>query len=366
MRAISLYVHVPFCKRRCSYCTFYHTPFIDTYETAFVEALVREFEETAAKLDQPFCCPTVYFGGGTPSVLSRDSLDKIFGAISSYVAPDGVEITFETNPDDVTEELVSGLRAHGVNRLSVGIQSMDAGALKILKRCTVTVNERAIDMVRGYFDNFSVDVLLGVPDGSRAGLGRTLARVLDWDVPHVSVYCLEPGGVMGSEVKEFLDRVDGERSAEEYLYVCERLRARGYQHYEISNFAKPGCESRHNRVYWQGEDYLGLGPAAHSYIDGERSHNEASIERYVSAAPGGAASTRHPEVRGPEQRRLEALMLALRTDRGLPVDHLESARSEIEALVAGSLARIVDDRLLLTDRGFLVMNDIVLRLCEAS
>ena len=216
MRAISLYVHVPFCMRRCSYCTFYHVPHIDDYETAFVNGLIRELASAAEVLGEPFRCPTVFFGGGTPSVLSGKSLDKIFDAIAPYVSDtDDVEITLEANPEDVNEGLLRGLRNRGVNRLSLGVQSMNPGALKVLKRCTADVNARAIDLVAAHFGNHSIDVLLGIPGGTLADLQSTMKRLTNCAPPHFAVYCLEPGGVMKSEVGDFFAGVDPERAAEE-------------------------------------------------------------------------------------------------------------------------------------------------------
>jgi oxygen-independent coproporphyrinogen-3 oxidase len=364
MRDLSLYVHIPFCMRRCSYCTFYHVPHIDDYETAFVGGLIRELASAAEEIGEPFRCPTVFFGGGTPSVLRSESLDEIFDAISPFLSDaDNAEITLEANPEDVTDGLLRGLRGRGVNRLSLGVQSMNPGALKVLKRCSASVNARAIDLVGNHFDNYSMDVLLGIPGGALADLQSTMRCLTDGAPPHFAVYCLEPGGVMAGEVGGFFAGVDAERSAEEYLYVCESLWEGGYEHYEVSNFARPGYESRHNRTYWHGGEYLGIGPGAHSFIGGERFHNEPSIERYVSA--GGASALRRMEPRDDEQRLIERCMLSLRTSDGLPMEQLECPKSVIDDLLESDLAAVVDDRLVLTDRGFLVLNEIVLRLTSS-
>jgi oxygen-independent coproporphyrinogen-3 oxidase len=339
MREISLYVHVPFCMRRCPYCTFFHVPHIDHFETAFVKGLIRELASAAEEIGEPFRCPTVFFGGGTPSVLRDESLDEVFDAIDPFLPDtDDVEITLEANPEDVTVDLLEGLRGRGVNRLSLGVQSMVPGALKVLKRCAAEVNARAIELAATHLDNYSIDVLLGIPGGTPADLQGTMERLADCAPPHFAVYCLEPGGVMGRE---------------------EALGEGGYEHYEVSNFARPGYESRHNRTYWRGGEYLGLGPGAHSYIGGERFHNEPSIERYVSRMD---SALRRPEPREDEERLIERRMLALRTSDGLALDQLECPRSVLDDLIAGGLAAIAGERLVLTDRGFLVLNEIVLRL----
>ncbi len=295
-------------------------------------------------------------------MLSETSLDTIFSAIGPFLSRVGSpEITFETNPEDVTAGLLQNLRARGVNRLSLGVQSMDADGLKILKRCTAPTNARAVALVKDHFDNYSVDVLLGVPGGSLTDLRRTLDIVAGWDPPHLSVYCLEAGGVMEADVTDFFAGVDPDRAADEYLLACEESAARGYVHYEISNFARPGYESRHNRCYWRGGDYLGIGPAAHSFVGGERFYNEPSIERYVAPETELPADVRRFEPRAASARRMEELMLALRTSDGLPLDGVTCPDSAVDELVTGALARVADGRMVLTDRGYLVLNEILLR-----
>jgi oxygen-independent coproporphyrinogen-3 oxidase len=307
--------------------------------------------------------PTVFLGGGTPSVLSGRSLDKIFAAIAPFVKRAlAVEITVETNPEDVTDELLTRLRERGVNRLSVGIQSMDERAQRTLKRCKPATNTDALAKVRRHFENFSADILLGVPGGSMAAVKDTVAGVLEFQPPHLSVYCLEPGGVMEATLGDFFGTVDAEQSAREYLYVCGALAAAGYDHYEVSNFARPGYESRHNRAYWTGREYLGVGPGAHSYLDGRRFHNEPSIEAYVAGRDGFPESVRREEALGRTERELEELMLSLRTSRGLPCKRLEGHRTFADDLLAGGLARVDNGRFCLTDRGYLLLNEIVLRL----
>jgi oxygen-independent coproporphyrinogen-3 oxidase len=231
---------------------------------------------------------------------------------------------------------------------------------KVLKRCPPEVNARAIEVVRGAFDNLSVDVLLGVPKTTPADLHRTLLTLLDCGPRHFSVYGLEPGGDVSHEVERFFSAVDPDRVADEYLGVCGLLRSRGYRHYEVSNFASPGFESRHNRVYWDGGDYLGVGPAAHSCIAGRRFSNEPSLERYLERRGRQHLAARVEDAGG--DARIESIMLALRTDRGAPRAWFPGADSTLGAFVRDGLARMDDDRVRLTDRGYLVLNDVVLRL----
>lgn len=362
MRPLSLYIHVPFCTRRCSYCSFYHVPKERERERAFVDALVDEIAVAFAEIG-PVSLRTVFVGGGTPTVLERHEWERVLAAIAPFFPHEGVEeFTVEMNPEDIDARVVDFLRGLGVNRASLGIQSMDAVGQKVLKRCEPEVNERAIDIVRDRFDNVSFDVLLGVPKTTVDDLFATLRGLLAKAPNHLSVYGLEPGGDMGDEVERFFRAVDPDRVADEYLEACSILAGAGYHHYEVSNFARPGFESRHNRVYWDGDDYLGVGPAAHSSIGGERFANAPSIDAYVARRGREHLAARLRDAGGDE--RLESAMLALRTDRGIAREACETRA--VEDIIDDGLAIVEKGRIRLTDRGYLVLNDVVLRLVSKT
>jgi putative oxygen-independent coproporphyrinogen III oxidase len=363
MQPISLYIHVPFCTRRCSYCSFYHVPSAHDREASFVDALVDEIAAAVAAIGDDVEFRTVFVGGGTPTVLGEDSWRRVMASLSPHFGASGpVEFTVEANPEDVTASLVRFLKSLGVNRVSLGIQSMHAVGQKVLKRCDPQTNVRAIETVQRVFDNVSFDVLLGVPKTVPADLHETMNRLLEFDPRHLSVYGLEPGGDMSHEVERFFRAVDPDRVADEYLGVCETLETRGYGHYEVSNFARPGFESAHNRVYWDGGDYLGVGPAAHSSIAGERFWNLPSLDAYVGRRAEAHLRDRVRDTGGDGP--IERAMLALRTDRGMALDDL--APRAVDELVGEHLAIVDGGRLRLTDRGFLVLNDIVLRLVPGT
>lgn len=366
MSALSLYVHIPFCRRRCPYCSFYHVSPRD--EDAFVEALVAEASESLASFSPPPNLGSVYFGGGTPSVLSASSWKRIFDCVDPYLGGGGgsAEITCEVNPEDVTDEGLEVIASLGVNRISVGIQSMDGDSQRALGRCTPEVNRSAVDCVLRLFDNVSFDVLLGVPGRDEASLDRTVGELIDYGPAHFSVYCIEDGGDMGAQARQFVGAVDPDHAASEYLSVCRRLKAAGYRHYEVSNFARPGRESAHNRVYWEGGDYLGLGPAAHSFVGGRRFHNPPSLDRYLASVVRPGSERRVFDDVGPEERRIERWMLSLRTDEGISVEALSCPRSTIDGILEEGLAEVSGGRLKLTDRGFLLLNEIVLRLADGA
>ncbi|HEX6791736.1 MAG TPA: hypothetical protein VF247_10535, partial [Candidatus Krumholzibacteria bacterium] len=233
---------------------------------------------------------------------------------------------------------------------------------KVLKRCSPDVNTRAIDIVTGECDNVSFDVLLGVPKTTPDDLARTLETLVARSPRHFSVYGLEAGGDMSHEVERFFAAVDPDRVAEEYLTACRRLAGAGYEHYEVSNFARPGFESLHNRVYWDGGDYLGVGPAAHSALGGQRFWNEPALDSYLSRAGGGHIAARLVDEGG--DGAIEKTMLGLRTNRGVSRDELTRDGGVIDAFVREGLITVEGDRVRATDRGYLVLNDLVIRLTE--
>jgi oxygen-independent coproporphyrinogen-3 oxidase len=363
MRSISLYAHVPFCRRRCPYCTFYHVshPSRDEF-WRYADAVAREFELAVDEIGEPFVVPSVYLGGGTPSLLDRRSLERIVGVVRPYIAGENTEITIEANPEDVDEPMLSALKETGFNRLSLGVQSLTPRAGRILNRCDPSVNRKAIKLAARDFLNVSFDLLLGIPGGSAEELTETFREVELIAPKHLSVYCLEPGGDAAAPDDDFFEGVDSERCADEYLVVCERLAAAGYRHYEISNFAVPGFESMHNQRYWDGSEYLGLGPSAHSFIGGERFFNLPSLSDYLRDGNNPAGRVRRTEIRGRDERELEELMLGLRTSSGYSIQKLPGKESVIKRLLDENLGRIESDNLVLTDRGFLVLNEIVHRL----
>lgn len=327
-----------------------------------MNALVGEIGAAMPPKDE-MALHTIFVGGGTPTVLGNDSWERIMQALSPWMPAGGpAEFTVEMNPEDVTREMVAFLRSLGVNRASLGIQSMHEVGQKVLKRCTPEINTRAIDIVSNQFDNVSFDVLLGVPKTTQNDLSRTMATLLQYRPRHLSVYGLEAGGDMSHEVERFFAAVDPDRVADEYLIVCTALAAAEYRHYEVSNYAQPGFESQHNRVYWDGGDYLGLGPAAHSSMGGQRFWNAPALDAYLSRSGPEHVAARHIDVI--EDEGLERLMLALRTDRGLAVESI--AHTAVEQFYRDGLLSADGGRIRATDRGYLVLNELVLRLNEAA
>jgi oxygen-independent coproporphyrinogen-3 oxidase len=358
----AVYVHVPFCATRCAYCDFYSTT-DEGLVDAWAEAVVREAESACAQGVRDV--PTVYLGGGTPSRLDAARVAALLGRLRGALRPaPGVEVTIEANPDDVEPDLVAAWRDAGVTRVSLGVQSFDGGELALLERRHDAARaRRAVDVVRGAGGlDLALDLIFAIPGSPPSAWRRTLIEALAIGPEHVSCYqlTLEPGARLAARLAATGASLPGEEAQRAaFLEAHERLGAAGFDHYEISNWARPGKRSRHNQTYWRHEPYRGLGPAAHSY-DGARTRwwNSASVREYVEAiaCPAGAAAAGR-EILTDDQLLLEQVMLGLRTADGVVAEVLGRTPGGVgaaEALVARGLLVRRGDRYVPTVRGMLV------------
>jgi putative oxygen-independent coproporphyrinogen III oxidase len=346
-----VYVHVPFCASRCDYCAF--ATWTDRHHlmTAYVDAVVAEVRHAG---DTGMGAATsVFFGGGTPSQLPGHELGRILDAI--VVAP-GAEVTVECNPDDVTAALLAVYREHGVNRISLGVQAMVPEVLETLGRRHDPAGVRdAVELVRAAgMASFNLDVIYGAAGESVEQWAATVAAVVDLGPPHVSAYGLtvEPGTPLADEPHRWPDDDD---QADKYELTDDVLGAAGLTNYEISNWARPGHESRHNQLYWSQGDYRGFGCAAHSHAAGRRWWNVRTPERYIALVAAGESTEAASETLDLDTRRREGLQLALRTREGVPVDSLDPSG-------LGDLVQVRGERVVLTRRGRLLANEVSMRL----
>ena len=360
---LGIYVHVPFCASKCRYCDFYSFAGKESQMDDYVRAVARSGAEFAPQLAGR-TADTVYFGGGTPSLIGGARLERMLCALHSQfsIAPDA-EITVECNPDSMTQDLLHVLRRAGVNRLSVGVQSAQDDELRLLgRRHTFAQAQDAIRRAQDAgFDNISLDLMYGLPGQTQARFMQSVEAVLDLQPAHLSCYSLklEPGTPMGQENPVL---PDDDAQADLYLALCGRLRRAGFDHYEISNWARPGRASRHNSRYWTLSDYLGLGPGAHSYLAGRRFFYPASLAAFC----GDAQPVQEDAVPGFAPHG-EYLMLRLRTADG--VDTADFARrfgrsfapyaAHLRALEKPGLAARTPSGWRLTEAGFLVSNLII-------
>jgi oxygen-independent coproporphyrinogen-3 oxidase len=349
-----VYVHVPFCARRCDYCAF-------ATWTDRAHLVERYLAACRADVDRSVAAgmpeaTSVFFGGGTPSLVPASGLVDVLAGIP--LTP-RAEVTVECNPDTVTPELLDTYRAGGVTRLSFGVQSMVDHVLVALGRTHDPANvRRAVEDARAAgFDTFNLDVIYGAAGESVADWSRTLDEVLALDPPHVSAYALtvEAGTPLADDPARYPDDDD---QADKYLLATERLGAAGLEWYEISNWARPGHECRHNLLYWTQGDYLAIGCAAHGHRAGRRWWNVRTPERYIAAVEANLSPEAGHEMLEDGARRIEALQLLVRTASGVPADALPWADDES----LDGLVRMSGERAVLTEAGRLLANEVALRL----
>lgn len=280
-----IYLHIPFCKQACHYCNFHFSTSL-RQKGAMVEAIVRELEVQKDYL-QGAPLSSIYFGGGTPSLLDAGELEQIFSKIYQlHSVHANAEITLEANPDDLSLEKLQALRNSPVNRLSIGIQSFAEEDLRFMNRAHNAHEARACieNALAAGFENLTLDLIYGAPTTSHEQWARNLDTIFQYSIPHLSAYCLtvEPKTALDHFVRQGkADPVDEEHANAQFLYLMEATQAQGYEHYEISNFAKPGHYARHNSSYWLGEPYLGIGPSAHSFNGQSRQWNVANNAKYL-------------------------------------------------------------------------------------
>lgn len=362
-----LYLHIPFCRGRCRYCDFFTTVTTDGgVPDAYVDALLRDFYRHAPKGPDgaPLPPSTVYFGGGTPGLLSPAQLSAILAAVRPRP---GAEVTLEANPESAGERELDGWLHAGVNRLSLGVQTArDDSLARLGRRHTAAMAQKALLAARrAGFQNISGDLMLALPGYTLAELEDTLALLADGGVQHLSAYLLkiEPGTPFGQNPPAGLPTPD--QQADFYLTAIQRLENLGYHRYEISNFARPGFQGRHNLLYWDAGHYLGLGPAAHSSLCGRRFSFAPSLPRFLE-------DTLPPQDEGPLTAG-DYIMLRLRLEDGLDENALQTRfgtalsprqRTLLAQLAAAGLARPLANGWALTSQGLLVQNEILARLLD--
>lgn len=369
MSLLSLYIHVPFCVKKCAYCDFNAYSGLGALAADYVACVLAEIAHAP---EHGRRVPTVFFGGGTPTFLDAASLTAILDAIRTAfdLAPDA-EITAEANPGTVDAAKFAAMRAAGFNRLSIGVQAFDDRLLRAVDRehSAREAAEAVGASRRAGFANVSIDLMFGLPTQTRADWEATLDRALALETEHLSLYALtlEPGTRFERLHAGGKLTLPGEE-AELWMYerAIERLTAAGFDHYEISNFARPGFQARHNRVYWDNEEYLGFGPGAVSYVGGRRWTKERFPPRYVAKVRAGADLAVESECLAPDAALAETLTLGLRLREGVSLSRLQ-ARFGVDpaAHFAAPLARLeaqgmvgqTGDRLRLTHRGLLFAND---------
>ena len=353
-----LYVHIPFCKKRCLYCDFFSTTLLERREE-YVAALLKEIAQRQYEASEPI--QTVYIGGGTPSTLDASDIQAILDTIGIAHAQ---EVTMEMNPGDVSAVYLQALRRTGVNRVSIGIQSFQDELLqRIGRRHNAQQAIEAVRMVQeAGFDNISIDLMYALPAQTMDTWDADIETALHLGVQHISSYGLmyEEGTAMTRMLeKGEIEAIDEDTENAMYDRLCERLNGAGFVHYEVSNFALPGYEAKHNSSYWDGTPYIGVGAGAHSYIGRMRSWNPSDLDAYIRGISDGTL-VRESETLTDKDLYNERIMLGLRTNNGIAEPIPVQVRSVLDRKIAdGLLKRNKNGRIVATQKGLHVLNRII-------
>lgn len=369
-----LYIHIPFCASRCVYCGFYSTT-LPALRDAYVDALCQELTLRAEELPADEAITTIYLGGGTPSQLTTDQLDRLFSYIYKVYRSQPVEVTMECNPDDITPAFADWIAQSPIDRISMGAQTFSDDRLRLLRRRhTAAEVRRATTLLRqAGIRNISIDLMFGFPGETLADWEQDIDEALRLGVEHISAYSLmyEEGTTLHRWLSEGrIQEIDDDLSLRMYDCLVDRLTAAGYRHYEISNFALPQRESRHNSSYWRDVPYMGLGASAHSFDGRQRSWNVADIETYIAAIGRGERPCT-VEALDPDTHYEDVVLTSLRTAEGIDLGKIrrDFGSQRLDFLLAaadqdlrqGYLVR-EDDHLRLTRRGLYLSDGITARL----
>lgn len=365
-KPFSLYVHVPYCSKRCGYCDFntYTPSELDREDQieSWLNSAVKEIELARRVLKEELTIDTIFFGGGTPSLLDSNTVDNFIQSVkSNFKLKPGLEITIEANPDSITEEKSQRWLNSGINRVSIGMQSSTKEVLKKLDRTHNPDNvSHSVDILKkSGFDNFSLDLIYGTPGESLNDWENSLKDAIALNPPHISAYSLviEPGTKMGAQLNRGeISQVNDDEAADKYQLADEMLNKNNYSWYEISNWAKKDKECKHNLNYWLGNNWWGIGPGAHSHVNGVRwwNHKLPKVWRELLEKQNSPALAR--EVLSEDQIRSEQIMLLSRLRTGLGNHELDENR--IENLIANQLATLDTNKIVLTLKGRLLADEV--------
>ena len=374
---IGVYIHIPFCKRKCAYCNFYSLGGHEELMGEYVQALIAHIKESESQLSG-YYIDTVYFGGGTPLCVGVDNIIRIFDALKRCgKVLKSCEATIELNPESVTPADLAKLKKAGFNRLSIGVQSANDDILKTIgRRHDFGQVRRTVNAARDAgFDNISVDIIYGLPSQTNEDWADTISKIMILRPEHISCYGLKiEEGTPLYQMKNSPLIPDDDAQADMYLYMVDEMEKRGYLQYEISNFSKPGYESRHNLKYWQCKEYIGFGASAHSYVGGRRYGNISDAEGYADKVMNGGSVVEQYEDISQTEQASEYVMLGLRTARGISAEeyrHISSYNFDrgVELLSLykdQGFALENNGRWRLTPKGFLVSNVLIGQILDAQ
>lgn len=378
MKYLGLYIHVPFCEKKCDYCNFVSYCKKDSEKIEYVNALTKEIK-LQCKFFHDRQIDSVFIGGGTPSCLPSEEIERIISFLrNNFNISKDAEITIEANPNSLTYEKLIEYKSAGINRLSIGLQAYNNKILKTIGRLHTKkqFNEAVKNAKKLGFENINVDLILGLPNQKLSDVKHELAHLIKLGVTHISAYGLIVED--GTKLKHNLDAgvyklPSEEKSVKMYDFTVKYLQKHGIFRYEVSNFAKNGFQSKHNLKYWQNEEYLGLGAVSSSYVDGKRWKNTDDIKKYVSSINNGVVELEDEENLSNQSKMEERIMLSLRTSSGIDlqkfqndfnIDLLNHKKSEIDLLLNDGFVSISNNHLFCTNNGFKLLNQIILQLID--
>ncbi len=355
MKPIGIYIHVPFCAKKCPYCDFYSCSYSKSIAESYTEAVIKHIESyESADAD------TVYFGGGTPSLLPIEFTEKILSEVNKKFKLINPEITLELNPCTVSREKLIEYKKMGINRLSVGVQSANENELEFLGRNHSFEKAKEVIMTASEvgFENISADLMTGLPFQTTESMYNSIDSLSNLPITHISNYILKIEENTPFNKAEIISNMpDDDQVCDMYLSMVERLSENGFKQYEISNFSKNGFESRHNNKYWRCEKYIGFGPMAHSFYGGKRYFNADSLEKYISSPLMKTVTDNSP---GDDD---EKIMLGLRLTEGIRLSDYPEKRTNIEKKARlfekSELINYDGEKISLTPKGFLLSNSII-------
>lgn len=378
-KSLSIYVHIPFCNSKCDYCSFVSMVASPEEKHRYVTNLMNEIKLQSKNYREFYSVSSIYIGGGTPSCLDnyyiRDLLSCIY---KNFAVKNSAEITLEINPNSVDQTKIREYIMSGINRFSIGLQSISAKVLKSMGRThSLADYKKTVDIIREFgVKNISTDIIIGYPNQKLIDVKETINYLIKLGIPHISAYMLQVE--KDTKLKKLVDNgslgvPDDDTVVKMYDTVVDILTKNGYKRYEISNFAKPTYESYHNKVYWKRKDYLGVGLAAHSYIDGTRFANTENLTEYNEKLEKSfTIPTKYSKTLTTEEKKEEAVMLSLRTSDGLDLDaykkefgenFLAKKKDKIAELIKNKFLILTkENKLVCTNSGYLVLNKLVLEL----
>lgn len=374
MKKLGIYIHIPFCKQKCNYCDFYSIKWDDESENKYIEAIINEIKSYKDNLRGNYIADTIFFGGGTPTIIKTENLRRIIDCLRDAIEIDNCsEISMEANPNTLTSEKLNSYKSIGINRLSIGIQSLNDEILKKIGRIHDSSEAlEAIDRAKNTgFENINADVMFNIPGQTGYDIEDTVTKIIDRGVKHISFYSLklEKGTPMYSMEKNNKIIMPDEEVEREMYYAGRNIMEKNnlFQ-YEISNFAEKGFECRHNLKYWNQEEYIGLGPSAHSFLNNTRYSNPSDLKMYCENSMSDKFERIIQEELDKDDLMFEYIMLRLRLTEGLNIkefnnkfsqDFLEMYKLQIDYLIKNNLLELKNDFVRLTKKGLDISNYVI-------